>query len=65
VQLSIDRGRTWRALAVGLREPRATIHPDNLPATGPVFFRITATDGFAASESVVEWIAGTSPQSAT
>jgi hypothetical protein len=55
VQISTDRGRTWRTVAVGLTEPRATIHPDNLPAGGPVLFRVTATDGFSASETTVEW----------
>ncbi|HVL22816.1 MAG TPA: hypothetical protein VM450_01970 [Thermomicrobiales bacterium] len=55
VQISSDRGRTWRTVAVGLTEPRATIHPDNLPANGPVLFRVTATDGFTASETTVEW----------
>ena len=55
VQLSTDRGRTWRTVAVGLTEPRTTIHPDNLPASGPVLFRVTATDGFTSTETTVEW----------
>jgi hypothetical protein len=58
VQMSDDRGRTWRTLAVGLREPRVSIHPDNLPADGSVLFRVIATDGLRASETTIEWSPG-------
>lgn len=55
VQVSRDRGRTWRTVAVGLRERQVTVDPTNLPPEGPVLFRIIASDGFESAESVIEW----------
>jgi hypothetical protein len=55
VQVSRDRGRTWRTVSVGLREPRVTVDAANLPSEGPVLFRVIASDGFRSTESVLEW----------
>lgn len=64
VQISRDRGRTWRTVAVGLRQPRVTVHPANLPREGSVLFRVIATDGFRSTESVIEWAPGAEAEGA-
>jgi hypothetical protein len=55
VQMSGDNGRSWQTLAVGLRSPELAIHPDNVPRGRRLLFRVQATDGFRAAETVVEW----------
>lgn len=55
VQVSRDRGRTWRTVAVGLRSPETTVDATNLPQDGAALFRVTATDGFRSTTSVIEW----------
>jgi hypothetical protein len=55
VQVSRDRGRTWRTVAVGLRSPETVVDATNLPQDGSALFRVTATDGFRSTTSVIEW----------
>lgn len=57
VQLSDDNGRSWRTVAVGVRDRQITIHPDNVPHDRRVLFRVQATDGFRSTEAVVDWSA--------
>jgi len=54
VQLSNDGGRSWRTVAVGKRSPRVAIHSSNLLEDRPVLVRVQASDGFHATETVVE-----------
>jgi hypothetical protein len=54
VQLSSDGGRSWQTVAVGEQSPRVAIHSSNLPEDRPVLVRVQASDGFHASETVVE-----------
>ena len=55
VQMSHDNGRSWQTLAVGLKDRQLSIHPENVPRGGRLLFRVQATDGFRAAETVVEW----------
>jgi len=55
VQMSDDNGRSWQTLAVGLKSRELAIHPDNVPRGRHLLFRVQATDGFSAAETVVEW----------
>jgi hypothetical protein len=55
VQMSDDNGRSWKTLAVGLKNRQVAIHPDNLPHGRRLLFRVQATDGFRTAETVVEW----------
>lgn len=50
LQWSADRGKTWYALASGLREVEATIDNPGLPS-GRVLLRLLASDGFHTAES--------------
>ena len=45
IRWSNDDGKTWRALAVGLKGGSVTINPDNLPA-GDIKLQLMANDGF-------------------
>jgi hypothetical protein len=40
---------------VGLKSRELAIHPDNIPRGRRLLFRVQATDGFRAAETVVEW----------
>ena len=55
VQMSHDNGRSWQTLAVGLKDRQLSIHPENIPRGARLLFRVQATDGFRAAETVVEW----------
>ena len=61
VQMSHDNGRSWQTLAVGLKERQLSIHPENVPRCRRLLFRVQATDGFRAAETVVEWTSQAGP----
>jgi hypothetical protein len=55
VQMSDDNGQSWQTLAVGLKNRELPIHAENVPRGRRLLFRVQATDGFRAAETVVEW----------
>ncbi len=50
VRVSADHGKTWRAVATGLTEPRATLDPAYLP-TGELLVEVVVHDGFRSIRS--------------
>ena len=50
VQISVDNGRTWQTLGVGLATPEVTIDRNQFRgAENVVLVRVIATDGFRSS----------------
>lgn len=54
IQASVDAGRTWQTLAVGLRSPEVEIDERQFRSAPRVLVRVIATDGFTRSDSTIE-----------
>jgi hypothetical protein len=50
LRVSVDRGRTWKAVAIGLLENHTTLDPVQLPA-GHLLLQVVAHDGFHSAYS--------------
>jgi hypothetical protein len=50
LRVSTDRGRTWKAVATGITEGRATLDPAHLPS-GKILLQVVAHDGFYSAHS--------------
>jgi hypothetical protein len=49
VQISTDDGRSWRTVAIGLKEPSAAVDRSQFAPGQQVIVRVTATNGFTSS----------------
>jgi hypothetical protein len=49
VQVSTDDGRSWRTVAIGLKEPSAAVDRSQFAPGQDVMVRVTATNGFTSS----------------
>jgi len=54
VQISSDGGKTWETLAIGQREPRLELTPEQLKERAGATIRVIANDGYNDSEAVTE-----------
>lgn len=50
LRVSTDKGRSWKAVATGITEGRATLDPVHLPS-GQILLQVVAHDGFYSAHS--------------
>ncbi|MCF4136346.1 hypothetical protein L1856_04865 [Streptomyces sp. Tue 6430] len=48
-QVSVDGGRTWQTLGVGLKEPTVQLDRGQFPPGNDIRLRITTTNGFSST----------------